>query len=148
MSAFLMSEKFFNQLAAELYAHANLRHSKLQWPIEYCLGLCAVPANRQVAHIQEFAQACYALNIASVNCRYEQDYEVAQLRFTKASGLPAWSDEQLCKHLECLSYQCADVKDAEQHETYQKLEKLIGHIARAIVGQSSRYEEARWDYAA
>lgn len=30
MSAFVMSEKFFDQLAAELFAHANLRHSKTE----------------------------------------------------------------------------------------------------------------------
>lgn len=148
MSAFLMSEKFFDQLASDLFAHATLQRSKLNWAINYVLDLRGQEFNRIERKIREFVTACYTLNVASVNDRYDSDYPLEPLSFTRASGVPKWSDEQLFKHLECLSYQCADVKNAEQHETYQKLEKLIGHVARAIVGGSDRYEEAQWDYAA
>lgn len=67
------------------------------------------------------------------------------LIFTEATGPAKWSDEQLFKHLECLLYQCAE-GDCESNPTYQKLERLIGAIARAIVGASDKYEQAKWDY--
>lgn len=145
MSAFVMSERFFNELASELYAHATLKHSKLKWAVEYSLGLRDVPENRAVQHLQQFVQDCYTLNVESVNYCYKQSDPAPQLRFTPASGLTKWSDEQLMKYLECLSYQCAE-GDCEQDARYQKLEALIGHVARAIVGQSEEYEIAYWDY--
>lgn len=147
MSSFVMEEKFFNQLAAEMYGHATLRHSKLQWAVEYVLGLRAVPENRYEQEIRKFAQQCCVLNVEAVNHRYQQNDPAPELRFTKASGLPRWTDEQLIKHLECLSYQCAE-GDREKSEVYQKIEKLIGHVARSIVGQSERYDLAPWDYKA
>lgn len=145
MSAFVMDERFFDQLAAELFAHANLRHSKLNWAVNHVLGLRGETNEDQL--IQLFVVDCYELNVASVNYRYGQHDNPQPVRFTQAGSIPKWSDEQLFKHLECLSYQCAE-GDCEGNPTYQKLERLIGQIARAIVGQSKQYEAARWDYAA
>ena len=148
MSAFVMSEKFFDQLASELYAHATLRHSKLNWAVGHCLDLRSVPENRYMQHIQQFAQECHTLNVESVNYRYKQDTDpVPTLRFKPASGLTKWSDVQLLRHLECLSYQSAE-GDCEQNATYQQLERLIGQIARSIVGESSEFRQAAWDFAA
>lgn len=142
-----MDKQFFNQLASELFAHAALRHSKLNWPITHVLELRGDEFNHVEQKIQLFVVDCCELNVTSVNCRYKEDWSVDPVVFTEASGMPKWSDEQLFKHLECLSYQCTE-GDREQNPTYQKLERLIGAIARAIVGASSKYEQAKWDYAA
>lgn len=147
MSAFVMDERFFNQLAAELFAHATLRESKLNWSVQHVLELRDVTENRYEETIRKFAQMCYALNVAAVNYRYEENDPVTLIQFSRANGLPKWLDEHLLKHLECLSYQCAE-GECEKSDTYQKLERLIGHVARAIVGASEKYELANWDYAA
>jgi hypothetical protein len=147
MSAFVMDERFFDKLASELFAHATLRHSKLNWAVTYSLDLRGDEFNHVERKVQLFAVDCYELNVASVNQRYDQNDQPQPLRFVEASGLPKWSDEQLLKYLECLSYQCCE-GECEKSETYQKLERLIGRVARAIVGASDRYEVANWDYAA
>jgi hypothetical protein len=147
MSAFVMDEQFFNQLASELFAHAALKQSKLNWPVTYVLDLRGDDYSDAEKRLQQFVRDCYCLNVAAVNSRYKEDNEPAPLHFTKATGLPKWSDEQLFKHLECVSYQCAE-DVAEMSTTYGKLEKLIGHVARAIVGASDKYEAANWDYKA
>lgn len=113
--------------------------------MNYVLGLRGETNEDQL--IQLFVVDCYELNVASVNHRYQQNDHPQPIRFTRSGSIPKWSNEQLFKYLECLSYQCAE-GDCEQSETYQKLERLIGHIARAIVSESKQYELARWDYAA
>lgn len=147
MSAFVMDERFFNQLASELYAHATLQHSSLHWTVENFLRVeCNnPPANRYQTVLQEFAQQCYRANVEAVNQRYGDQDKPSRLVFTPASGLPKWSDVQLFKYLECLSYQCAE-GDVPESDTYKELETLIGQIARAIVGKSDKYEAVKWDY--
>lgn len=147
MSAFLMEKEFFNRLASELFSHASLQHSKLNWAIKHHLDLRGQEYNHIEMKIRNFVIDCYELNVAAVNSRYQENSQPEPIVMTEASGLPKWSDEQLFKHLECLSYQCAE-DVSEMSTTYEKLEKLIGAIARAIVGYSSKYEQAKWDWAA
>jgi hypothetical protein len=147
MSAFVMGEKFFDQLAAELFAHASLKHSKLNWPVTHCLELRGDEHAHVERKIREFVQSCFALNVAAVNCRYGENEPTPTIKFTEANGVTQWSDVQLFKYLECLSYQCAE-DVAEISTAYEKLERLIGAIARTIVGASDGYDVARWDWAA
>jgi hypothetical protein len=146
MSAFVMDERFFDRLASELFAHAALRHSRLNWAVTHVLELRGDEYGHVEQKIQSFVCDLYELNLASVNARYQENIQPQPIRFIEASGLPKWSDEQLFKHLECLSYQSSE-GDCDKSETYQKLEQLIGQIARAIVGASDKYEQAKWDYA-
>lgn len=147
MSTFVMDERFFNQLASDLYAQANLSHSKLNWAVLHVLELRQVAPNQVEEAIREFVTACYVLNVNAVNARYRENSTPEPLSFKPASGLNKWTDVQLCKYLECLSYQCAE-GNRETDETYRKLETLIGHVARAIVSATDRYTEANWDYKA
>lgn len=147
MSAFVMDERFFDQLASELYAHATLQRSSLHWTVENFLRVQRhnPPASRYQTALQEFVQQCYRTNVEAVNQRYGDNGKPARLTFIPASGLPKWSDVQLFKYLECLSYQCAE-GDVPESAIYKELESLIGQIARAIVGKSDEYEQAKWDY--
>ena len=147
MSAFVMDERFFNQLAADLLAHATLSRSSLNWGVLHVLELRDVPENRYEEKVREFVTACYALNVNVVNYRYAENSAPDAIRFKPANGLAQWTDVQLCKYLECLSSQCAE-GDCESNETYGKLETLIGQVARAIVGNTNRYTAANWDYRA
>jgi hypothetical protein len=145
MSAFQMDKQFFNRLASELFAHATLEHSKLNWSVKHNLDLRTGDFDVTENRIRTFVQRLYAANIEAVNQRYSEGSEVPTLSFTPASGLPKWSDEQLFKHLECLSYQCAE-GDVPETEIYAQLEALIGAIARSIVGSSEKYKASKWDF--
>lgn len=144
-----MDERFFDELVSELYARATLQHSHLHWTVTHFLraNYNDPPANRFEQSLRDFAQKCFAANVRAVNQRYEEHTLPAILQFNKPSGLPKWSDVQLFKHLECLSYQCAE-GDVTDSEIYKQLEALIGSIARAVVGRGDQYDMAKWDWAA
>ena len=149
MSAFVMSETGFDQLASELFARVICDHNPTQWAIQHHLSVEPSEStfDAMEGKVRAFVQHCYAMNVNAVNQRYEESDPPAILKFTDAGALPKWSDEQLFKHLECLSYQCAE-GNVPESQLYKQLEELIGAIARAIVGKSKTYDAAKWDFAA
>ena len=142
MSAFILREDVFKQLAAEFAYHINHDHAGLQWSVQNFIGDRAHISLEQIAaRVQEL----YAANVRAVNQRYDDETPITDLNIRINSTMPRWTPVQLLKHLECLSYQMAE-GDVPESQIYKDLETLIGNIARRIVGRSEKYDQAKWGW--
>lgn len=142
MSAFILGEDGFRQLAAELAYHVNHDHSGLQWSVQNFIG---DRAHISLERIAERVQELYAANVRAVNQRYGDNTPITDLTIRVNGTMPRWTPVQLFKNLECLSYQMAE-GDVPESQIYKDLETLIGSIARRIVGRSEKYEQAKWGW--
>lgn len=136
MSAFIMPEEGFKQLATELNYHKNYNYQHLQWAVQRFLGNDSVACR---------VQQLYEANVRAVNQRYSDDTPVTDLKIRVNGSMPQWSPFQLFKHLECLSYQMAE-GDVPDSPIYKDLETLTGDIAKSILMSSDKWEKAKWGW--
>ncbi len=151
MSAFVMLEEGFAQLADELASRAE--HPRRTLDTDYMIG----------EHVREFlsirtpyvdayqiasakVQELYAANVKAVSYRYEQpDVALEPLKLTRGSVFTHWTPVELVKHLECLSYQCAEGSIPDS-SIYKELDKLISQIHSDIVRGLPEWDKAAWDF--
>ena len=142
MSAFILDEKGFHQLASELNYHVNYNHQGLQWSVTRFLGDRASISPQRIA---DRVQELYEANVRAVNQRYGDKTPIAKLNIKVNGSIPRWSPIQLLKHLECLSYQMAE-GDVPESQIYKDLDDLTGNIAKAIISRGEKYEQAKWGW--
>lgn len=153
MSAFVLENDAFVQIADELASHAenptNLCDTNYQFAsyIREYLGFSSscfdAPGDaypEAVAKVEEL----HEVNVRAVNDRYESTDEPSNLRFVRRSCVPQWSPVQLFKHLQCLRYQMAE-GDVPESAVYKDLDALISNLCGAIVTGLPEYESSAWD---
>lgn len=146
MSAFIMDEEFFNQLANELSCRVNSPNDRYKYDIQEFIGTeynASIEENDDA--IQFKCQELLNANFAAVNDRYNQT-DVAGF-VSKPRGYIKWSPFQLVKYLRCLRYQCSEgaVMDST---IYKDLDKFIGSLSETIIDSLPEYEACQWDYVA
>ncbi len=140
MSAFVLSDKFFSQLAAELYqrSYENSFSYILRDVADYDNG---ASDEETKARIEGLMSKLRDANYSAVNQRYGVDEQPATLEFVDAFSI--WSDTQLFKNLRCLRYQMSEgtVYDSA---IYNKLNEFISSVAEYIVSKTEEYDTANW----
>lgn len=145
MSAFTMSNEFFNQLANEFAGRLQSSNNDLKWDLQNYFGMRQADFDVIDAEVTLRVQELFNANVSAVNQRYAGDDDI--VNFVEAPrGAIKWSDVQLYKHLSCLHYQMAE-GDVPKSNTYKNLSDLLGKIAQTLLSETAAYKESAWDYA-
>jgi hypothetical protein len=144
MSAFVMAELGFVQLAAELAFRAEYDNNILHYSV--CEYLRIDPQDFTPDAHPQASVKCQQLmdaNMCAVNQSYGQHEQPTQLSFVKVA--PQWSDLQFFKHLTCLRYQMNE-GDVPEGETFKALDRLCGQVAQNILREQADYDALAWGW--
>jgi hypothetical protein len=82
----------------------------------------------------------WAMNVAAVNQRYEENEAAQPYTFTRVNVGPM----QAVKSMKCLRYQCSE-GDVPDRPLYKALDYAIASLAEHIVSAPPEYERAKWE---
>ena len=148
MSAFVLAETGFEQLAQELVAHSKTEaRSPVYYAVHGCLNSWDDDETAVAMKVMTFCKRLEVANYDAVNQRYREDAKPSDAPWFLPEGSYGvrWTPVQLMKNLQCLKYQMSE-GDVPETEIFKQLEDLIGRIAVAIVQQTPEYDEAAWGW--
>lgn len=82
-----------------------------------------------------------ALNVAAVNCRYDEHEPVPEYRYTPRRAV---GRVRAYKSIQCLLYQCSEGEEFAADPAYVALEAAADRLAHAIVCDLPEYERSDW----
>lgn len=141
MSAFVLEDSFFNQLASELVS--RIFSTTFKYKIEKFVGVDSYIQGTQAVEsaVSKRVMGLRQANYDAFNQAYNRNDKPSSLLIRDVDS--KWSDAQLIKNLQCLRYQM-DEGTVGDSEIFNKLDKFIGRLSEAFVEANSDYDSLVW----
>ena len=125
MSAFVCDERTINRV---LFAVSELRRKGVF---------------REDFDFEKMGQEFVDFNVESVNHRYSHHEAEKPFKFRYKKVYPTFI--QALKSLHCLMYQCSELPDYDQHDSYKMMQRLERVLSKQIIQELPEYDKADWD---